>query len=322
MIVYTLILASLALVDIAMMLRRKIWWFGPSTQEQHNMTKSTIHRLPNELILIIVQQYLSETDALSIRASCRCFLYLRSPDPLAVGRESRNAFARLYRHDQLAHLCQLEQAGVLVGVCSYCRTTHPQRRFSAEELLRAPEQRRCIGATAPVPLCRHLNVCNAQLVGSMGWPLYHCKVCSATASTSGRSYVILRRIYFRLEVPRRETLDRETLAAAIVGLTPSPEQICPHLSTKSVAVRFPACWLKTNGDRRLCVGPTKCNKKYCYGVVACVACSYSVHAELERTACPGRLDVDIVTFQVMRLIDLETISGAVPKAWLELCGLK
>lgn len=337
----------------------------PSPAERHNMTKSPIHQLPHELILPIVQQ-LSGPEALAARATCRRFFYLSPPDPgSSTTRDEQFGFHLLRLRDRFHHLCQADRAGVLAGAaCSYCRTTHPRRYFSADQLLNDPDHRRCFGATARVPLCPHKSLSHETLLGlGNGGPLCSCRTCGATATvklppcscgceeeleptwdSSFRSllglpldiddpceipseplwakecYAVLQRTLFSLTVPSGETLNRKSLAAAIVGHAPE-EQLCPHLSTESVADRFPECWLGPIGTV-LCAGGVGPDKKRCTGRLYCGACSSVTSVVLKREESGKEQGFDIVSLQTKRSPIFTTRSGAVTMAWLKLCDAK
>jgi hypothetical protein len=126
-------------------------------EHRHNVEVSSLHQLPAELMLEIIDQLVESTASiLCMRLVARDF-YPLFEVPFIVLPDERDAFKAALRRDDLAWFSRWEKVKGLdalsEAVCSACRTRHPKAHFSLEELARDMQQRICIGAKETARLC-------------------------------------------------------------------------------------------------------------------------------------------------------------------------
>ncbi|KAF2426296.1 hypothetical protein EJ08DRAFT_663325 [Tothia fuscella] len=129
-----------------------------------NNRTSLLLRLPNELLLAI-QSACSQSSALFFRGTCRRIRYQLGPIPQITSQVEQMEF----QHIQFFMKACSDERGLWnrctarSKICSYCRLHYHRTWFTREELHKASQERRCLGATAMVGICRHNASTRKQL---------------------------------------------------------------------------------------------------------------------------------------------------------------
>lgn len=206
---------------------------------EHNASHGNLHRLPNELILMIAE-YLPGCEILVLGASARRFFWLvrssgflsrLSPSPTIA----HHRFMNLRRRDRL---CVAEKAGLLKDpVCSACCNTHKADHFSTEQRAVAPEARKCIAIAGSIRLCAHKKINHLDLqelcaelpVRSICAHKSHDRSNLHMFEIGFTSNMVFSWTHLRIEV-LHSTVDVSTALFEALDTLPKPhEPICPHL---------------------------------------------------------------------------------------------
>ncbi|KAH8662346.1 hypothetical protein BX600DRAFT_318347 [Xylariales sp. PMI_506] len=140
-----------------------------------------LNRLPEELCLLIMD-HLTPVDRQVLKRTCQRFLRL-CQDPLdrtwpstyngfddaafvslqmTLARDRRCYECQQLRQDQEAYEEGQKRVQAMMW-CHGCSTNHPALFFSAQERIKDPQQRKCIGLQGHIRICAHMTVSWAHL---------------------------------------------------------------------------------------------------------------------------------------------------------------
>lgn len=121
---------------------------------QSNLSSCGLCRFPSELLLYIVENHISDCDALCLAVTCRHFRYcLWKNTYLGLFRFFRRVeYTQRIRRDQFQLLAAAEERAIIRTskveehiACSACFTTHPRSFFSESQVAACPFTRICLG---------------------------------------------------------------------------------------------------------------------------------------------------------------------------------